>query len=74
MAASSSIAAVRPAVRHEFFAMETQAAISAITGFYMNVNFINKHLCCLRRLRPNMNIPMFFAAIDEFDNSINFCK
>ena len=42
-AAMAAVAARRPAARHEFFAAERDAAVSAVAGLHVDFGFINEH-------------------------------
>jgi hypothetical protein len=45
VAAVASVAAGRAAAGDEFFAPEGHAAVAAVSGFYANFGFIDKHRC-----------------------------
>src|ERR1700719_5047928 len=42
-AAMAAVSARRPASRHEFFATERDAAVSAVAGLYVDFGFIDEH-------------------------------
>src|ERR1700730_13738007 len=42
-AAMAAVSAGRPASRHEFFATERDAAVSAVAGLYVDFGFIDEH-------------------------------
>ena len=51
--AVSAVSAVRSAVGNILLGMETESAVTAVTGLHINLRVINKHLFLLQKIKSS---------------------